>query len=158
MPKINQETKSWRIFHYARKYLGRKTLYSLFGHRHARTVDLWCEDPKTTIKNENASDPVNGIRNMLWMLDDQGHVDICRAALNYMASGTSVNCGEDQDIVELRDTISAEILADYRAVSMMQEAIEEREHPDMVVSLKIEAIREIERTFAKYAKDYNDGR
>jgi hypothetical protein len=158
MPKINQNMQSWRIFHYARKYLGRTTLYSLFGHRHARTVDLWCEDPTTTAKVDGASDPVRAIRNMLWKLDDQGHVDICRAALSYMASGTSVECGEAQAIVELRATVSDEILADYRAVSLMQEAIEEREHPDMVISLKQEAIREIERTFAKYCKEYGNGR
>ncbi|KGO32802.1 hypothetical protein JT06_18275 [Desulfobulbus sp. Tol-SR] len=108
----------------------------------------------TTGKNEDASDPVKAIRNMLWKLDDQGHVDICRAALNYMASGTSVICGEEQEIVELRPTVSEELLADYRAVAMMQEAIEDHEHPDMVLSLKQEAISEIERTYARYRKDF----
>jgi hypothetical protein len=37
---------------------------------------------------------------------------------------------------------------------MMQEAIEDHEHPDMVLSLKQEAISEIERTYARYRKDF----
>lgn len=153
MPKNETNLQSWRIFHYARKYLGRKTLYSIFGTRHARTVDSWCEDPRFT-NRESSFDPVLGIRNMLWLLDDQGHVDICRAALQMMAAGTAVDCGDHLDIIELRDTVQAEILADYRAVARMQEAIEDREHPDMILSIKQEAIAEIERTYAKYRKEY----
>ena len=154
MPKINQNMQSWQIFHYARKYLGRSTLYSIFGTRHARTVDSWCEDPRFTGKPEGAFDPILGLRNLLWRLDDEGHVGIVRSALQYMASGTSIDCGDQQDIVELRPTVGDEILADYRAVAQMQEAIEDHEHPDMVLSLKLEAISEIERTYARYRKDF----
>lgn len=156
MPKDNARTQSWRFFHYARKYLKRGTLYSIFGRRHARTVDLWCEDPKFSCKDERAFDPIQGVGELLTALDDMGHVGIVRSCLAYLASGTSVDLNLDEGVEELKKTITEEILADYRAVAELQSAIEHGHHPDRIATLKTAAIAEIERTYARYRKDYGD--
>lgn len=154
MPKENARLQSWRIFFYARKYLGRSTLYSIFGKRHARTVDLWCEDPRFTDKEDKAFDPVQGVHDLLTLLDDHGHCGIVRSCIAYLISGTSAECGIDAEIVEIKPTITEEILADFKAVAALASAIEAGLHPDEIAPIKIAAMSEIERTYAKYHKDF----
>jgi hypothetical protein len=156
MPKANALTQSWRFFHYARKYLHRSTLYAIFGKRHARTIDLWCEDPNFSAKDDRAFDPIQGVRDLLAMLDDHGHVGIVRSCLVYLASGTSVDLDLKDSVQDLKGSIGEEILADYRAVAEMQSAIESGERPEEIDILKAAAIAEIERTYARYHKDYRD--
>lgn len=155
MPKVITDMQSWRVFFYARKYLGRSVLYSIFGKRHARTVDLWCEDPRFTGKDERAFDPIQGVRDLLQLLDDSGHCGVVKSCIAYLVSGTSAECGINVDgIVEPGPSITEEILADYRAVAELQAGIEAGHHPDRIQDLKAEAIAEIERTYARYLKDY----
>jgi hypothetical protein len=154
MPKENAKMQSWRFFHYARKHLDRSTLYAIFGKRHARTVDLWCQDPRTTGKNEVAYDPIQGVRDLLTMLDDLGHCGVVRSCISYLVAGTSAECGIGTEFIEPKPTITEEILADYRAVAEMQKAIEAKLSPYEVREFKVLAIEELERTFAKYARDY----
>ena len=154
MPKDEREMQSWRVFFYARKYLGRSVLYAIFGKRHARTVDGWCEDPRFTDKDERAFDPIQGVRDLLGMLDDQGHCGVVRACIAYLVSGTSMECKVER-IVDPKSTIGEEILADYRAVADMQAGIEAGLHPDQILAKKDEAIAEVERTYAKYHRDFH---
>lgn len=144
--------QSWRVFHYARKHLGRGVLYSIFGRRHARTVDLWCEDPRFTGKEEKAFDPIQGLKDLLDLLDDQGHCGTVRACLSYLAAGTA--CATIQEeIIDPLPTIGEEILADFRAVANLQAAIERDKGLEAVLLAKREAIAEIERTVARYRKE-----
>lgn len=154
MPKENAKLQSWRFFFYSRKYLGRSVLYRIFGKRHARTVDGWCEDPRFTDKEDGAFDPIQGVRELLSLLDDHGHCGVVRSCISYLTAGTSVDCAVDDDLIETKPTIGEEILADYRAVAAMQSAIESGLHPDEISALKSAALSEIERTYAKYRKDY----
>ena len=155
MPKSSAPMQSWQVFHYARKHLNRSVLYAIFGKKNARTVDYWCENPKFTNKTEQAYDPIQGVKDLLEQLDDQGHCPVVRAAIAYLVSGTSLDLGIDPEIIEPMQTIQDEILADYRAVASMQAAIEAGHHPDEISALKRAAIAEVERTFAKYREDYN---
>jgi len=154
MPKEKEKMQSWQIFHFARKYLTRSTLYAIFGKKNARAVDYWCEDPRYTAKADGAYDPIQGVKALLSTLDDQGHCGVVRAAVAYLCEGTS--CDLDLDNANLSEPlpcITDEILADFRAVANLQRAIEEERHISVIEDYKLEAIAEIERTVARYRKD-----
>ena len=153
MSKNDGQMQSWQVFHYARKRLGRHVLYAIFGKRHARTVDLWCQDPRFTDKETIAYDPLQGLRDLLSLLDDHGHVPVVRAALQYLSAGTSVQKDLGGDCSDLLPSLNEEILADYRAVAELQRGIESGLAPHSINQLKAAAINEIERTVALYLKD-----
>lgn len=154
MSKKEIEMKSWQIFHYARKYLGRSMLYVFFGRKNTRVVEYWCQDPTYTVKPDDAYDPLLGCKRLLKALDDHGHCGVVRSTFAYLFSGTSIECGINKEIIEPLPTIKDEILADYRSVAALQAGIESGVDPDEVETLKDEAIAELERTYAKYRKDY----
>lgn len=157
MPKDKQVMQSWQIMHYARKYLGRSALYVIFGRKNARAVDYWCEDPRFTAKDEGAFDPIRGVKDLLGMLDDQGHCAAVRACIDYLCKDTSVECGVEPIVKDVLPTITEEILADYKAVAGLQAAIEAGESIEVVNDLKYTAIDELHRTVAKYIKDQSNG-
>ena len=144
--------KSWQIFHYARKYLGRSALYAIWGKKNARKVDYWAQNPRFTAKIDDAMDPLSGVRDMLSSLDDKGHTDAVRSAVAFIVSRTSIDplvC-DLSPVAELQETINEELLLDYRAIGDLHRAIEEDRTVDEVERLKQCAIAEIERTAAKY--------
>lgn len=145
--------RSWQIFHFARKHLGRSRLYALFGRKNARAVDLWCEDPRFTGKSEDAYDPLRGIKSLIDDLDDHGHTSVVRAAIGFLKAGTSLEDEYAPHVSDLLPTMSEEKLADFHAVAEFQAAIDRCEDRQEVEAKKREAIEELERTFAKYQKD-----
>lgn len=149
LPKM----RSWQIFYYARKYLGRSALYAIFGRKNARSVDYWCEDPKYTSKPETAYDPLQGIKYLLKELDDHGHSPVVRSALKYITSETSTAIDGECEFGELLPTVTEEILADFRVVASLQRAIENELDVEKVAAIKEMAVAEIERTYARYLKD-----
>jgi hypothetical protein len=153
MPKKGAGMQSWQFFHYVRKHLGRSVLYAIFSKRHARTVDLWCQDPRFTDKEALAYDPLQGLRDLLSILDDHGHVPMVRSALQLLASGTSVDCDYHGDHTDPLPTITEEILADYRAVAALQSAIEAGLSAHAVNQLLAAAKNELDRTVAKYLQE-----
>lgn len=148
--------QSWQILHFARKHLGRSTLYIIFGRKNARIVDYWCEDPKTTDKKDQAYDPIQGVKDLLSALDDQGHTGIVRACLAFLRSGTSLEDDCLPAVTELLPTMAEEELADYHAVAAMQHAIDQGKPPAVISALKKSAVEEIERTYAKYLEGYGN--
>ncbi len=148
----SQSLKSWQIWHFSRKHLNRSILYAIFGKKNARAVDYWCQDPKYTAKVDGAYDPIQGVKSLLDILDDQGHAGIVRAAIGYLSAGTSAECNYDQKIVEPMVSITDEILADFRAVAELQRAIENNCDIAGVEHLLLDAIAELERTVACYSK------
>ncbi len=153
MPKETPKMQSWQVFHFSRKYLTRSALYAIFGKKNARAVDYWCENPRYTAKSERAYDPLKGIKDLVDLLDDRGHCDLVRAVLAFLAAGTTCETGLFPQVVEPLPTVADEILADFRAVSSLQRAIEENYDLDEVEHCKQEAIAEIERTVARYRRD-----
>jgi hypothetical protein len=150
MAKEKTKMRSWQVMHFARKHLGRSALYAIFGKKNARTVDYWCEDPKFTGKEERAFDPIQGVKDLLETLDDQGHTSVVRACLNFLREGTSLEEEFTPAVTELLPTLAEEELADYQYLSEFQRAIARCAPYKEVNALKQEAIEEIERTFAKY--------
>lgn len=150
MPNNEPKMQSHHIFHFARKHLGRSVLYAIFGRKNTRIVEYWCQDPLYTAKPEEAYDPLRGVKSLLEVLDSHGHCGVVRACIAYLISGTSMECGVNPEIVDTKPTMTEEILADYKAVAALQDAIEKAEYPEHIITLKQAAIAEIERTFAKY--------
>lgn len=150
MPKQNPPMKSWQIFHYARKHLGSGVLYAIFGKKNARTVDYWCQDPRTTGKEEDASDAICGVKLLLDKLDDLGHTSVVRAAVAFFKSGTSLEEDYHPSVSDLLPSIAEEKLADFHKVAEFQAAIDRGEGRIEVGVKKQAAIEEIERTWAKY--------
>lgn len=150
MAKGNQQMQSWQVLHFFRKHLGRSALYAIFGKKNARTVDYWCEDPKYTGKSERAFDPIQGVKDLLEMLDDHGHTATVRACLDFLRSGTSLDEGCSPEVSDLLPTLTEEELADYTCLADFQAAIHRCAPYEEVNALKKSAIEEIERTFAKY--------
>jgi len=150
MPKETIKMKSWQVFHFARKHLGRHLLYACFGKKNARTVEYWCQDPRFSAKPEEAWDPIKGVKLLLTALDDAAHTSTIRSTIGYLLSGTSIEFDHRSEFVEPLPSLEAEILADYRAVADLQAAIDQGADIEEVEVLKDEAMNEIERTYAKY--------
>jgi hypothetical protein len=153
MAKENTKMRSWQVMHFARKHLGRSALYAIFGKKNARTVDFWCEDPKFTGKEERAFDPIQGVKDLLESLDDQGHTSVVRSTIDFLREGTSLEEDCSPALSELLPTLAEEKLADYTMLAVFQAAICRCAPRTEVESLKKDAIEEIERTFAKYLED-----
>ena len=153
MSKKGDKMQSWQIFSFARKHLSASTLYAIFGKKKARAIDYWCEDPLYTAKPEGAYDPIQGVKHLLSNLDDLSHFGVVRATLAYLAEGTCAETDQEQQIQEPLSTLTAEILADFRAVADMQRAIESRQPVDEVEEMMIDAVAELERTVAKYRQE-----
>ena len=146
--------KSWQIFHFFRKHIGSEVLYSIFGTKNSRTVDYWCQDPMYTAKPATAYDPIKGVKKTMEMLDSFGHIGIVRACRAYIFSRTSIACDIEPQIIEPQATINEEILLDYTAVGELHAAIKAGADPDEIDAFKDAALAEIERTSAKYRKDF----
>ncbi len=153
MANRRRQMQSWQILHFARKHLGNSALYEVFGRKNSRAIDYWAQDPACTDRPPEAYDPIRGIKNLLDRLDDIGHCGVVRACIAYLCSGTSLDCGEPL-LVEPLATIEQELLADYRALALLQNAIEDGQDCKMIDRLKADAIAEIERTVAKYKGDH----
>jgi hypothetical protein len=153
MAKEMTKMRSWQVMHFARKHLGRSALYSIFGKKNGRTVDYWCEDPKYTGKEEHAFDPIQGVKDLLESLDDQGHTSVVRACLDFLRAGTSLEEEFSPSVTDLLPTLAEEKLADYTCLAEFQAGIYRCDSYTEVDRLKRAAIEEIERTFAKYRED-----
>lgn len=155
MPKQSPTMKSWQIFHYARKHLGSGILYALFGKKNARTIDFWCQDPRTTGKPEDASDAIYGVKLLLDKLDDHGHTSVVRSAIAFFKSGTSLEDEYCPSVSDLLPSIAEEKLADFHRVAEFQAAIDSGAGSLEIEAKKRAAIEEIERTWAKYLEGTN---
>lgn len=154
MPKNSPNMRSWQVFNIARKYIGIPFLLSVFGKKNARCINYWCEDPKFTKKNDEAFDPILGVKRLFTCLDDHGFPWVVRAAVRYMIAETSITEEFPVEILaDMKPTMSEEMLADYPAIATLHKAINDGSDLAVVEQFKREAIAEIERTVAKFRCD-----
>ena len=151
MPISPNKLQSWQIFHAARKHLGVERLVAMFGKKNARSIYTWAADPACT--EERCKDPLEALHAMLSELDTIGRGDVARSALAYLATALD---GEHEEpaVAEIRPTIEAEVLADYQSVAALQSAIEAGMSIATVDSMRLAAVEEVSRTFAKYVADF----
>ncbi len=143
----------WQVFQAARKYLGANIVARIF-NREVRSAHNWAQDPAHT--ECRCKSPLELLHTLFERMDAAGVGYVARAGIDYLT--TAIDPAAQVDgIKDLLPTIHEEILADYSAVSRLQQAIEAGANLEAINNLKKEAIEEIERTVARYARDLKDG-
>jgi hypothetical protein len=122
--------------------------------REKRTSYSWGQDPAYTV--ERSGNPLDWLHSMFCQMDAVGYGFAARAGIKYLES--ALDPVDLEPVAELLPTVQDELLADYRAVSEFQQAIEQGSGFDEVDRLKAAAMDEIERTYAKYLKVKGDER
>jgi hypothetical protein len=138
----------WQVFHAAIKAVGADNVARVF-NREKRSAYNWGQDPACT--EVRCKSPLELLHTLFERLDAMGYGYVCRAAIRYLESAIDQDA-VSSDLVALKPTVQEEILADYTAVAALQLAIECGAGIERVKCLKRDAIDEIERTVAKYAK------
>ncbi len=152
MPKLFE---SWQFWHAAKFYLGESFITKVWGKRNARTIRLYCQDPRFT--EDRCRDPLQRLHTIFEELAAIGRQDIAEAAIKYLSSAIQ---DDDSHLIsppELKSTINAEVLADYQAVAALQAAIQAGADISEVKTLTEDAVAEIRRTACKYFLEYGDG-
>lgn len=150
MSEDNSKMQPWQVFQAARKYLGPETVAKIF-HKEKRSAYNWAQDPAFT--ECRCRNPLELLYTLFERMDTVGLGYVVRAALVYL-SGAVEAVDEGQEIRQPLATIQQEILADYAAVANLQRAIESEASLEEVRYCQREAIAEIERTVARYAKEH----
>ena len=151
MTKDTPKLETWQIFKVARKTLGPKMLVNIYGRRNARSAYDWSQDPAYTVQRVKRN-PLECDHLMLSMLVERGREDVARAAIQYLETALEQDIHPDA-IHDLKPTMDAEILADFKAVAALQEAIEENAPVEEIKALATEAKEEIARTLTKYLQE-----
>lgn len=142
----------WQVFHAARKVLGANIVARIF-NRELRSAHNWAQDPAHT--DCRCKSPLELLHTLFERLDAAGSGYVARAGIDYLATAIDPAV-QVEGIRDPLPTINEEILADYSVVARLQQAIEAGEAMEIVNNLKKEAIEEIERTVARYARDRKD--
>jgi len=153
---MSDRFRPWQFWQQAKVHLG-KRLVLLWGKRNARVLRLYSQNPAFT--ERDCKCPLERLWNVFFELKAVGRADVARQALAYLESAI-----EDRELEELfalddiKATIEAEVLADFRAVAELQDAIDAGDDSAMVELIAKKAMAEIERTVAKYKKDHKEGK
>lgn len=155
MTNERPKLQTWQVFRVARKILGPETVSNIFGRRNARSAYDWASDPAYTVQRVKR-DPLESLHLMFSMMVERGREDVVRAAIEYLASVLEQGfC--PQEVADLKPTLDAEILADFKAVADLQDAIEEGLNGEDIKAFAQEAKAEIDRTLAKYLQENGNG-
>ena len=143
----------WQVFHAANKYLRPENVARIF-NKEKRSAYNWGQDPAFT--EHRCRNPLEHLHSLFEKMDAAGIGYVARSGIRYLETAIE----DDVDLEDIKDplpTIHEEILADYSAVARLQQAIEAGSDLETVNNLKKEAIEEVERTVARYARDRKDG-
>lgn len=144
MPKT---LKTWQIWHAMRKTIGDDFIMGVLGRRNARTIRMYAQDPRCTV--DRSKDPIEALAILFDELATYGRADIAELAIKHLQQ--FIGGEEDLRCPDLvKETIDAEVVADYQAVSELKAAIDAQEPPEIVKAILTDAIHELERTYAKY--------
>ncbi len=140
----------WQVFQAARKYIGPEVVAKIF-NREKRSAYNWGQDPAFT--ECRCKSPLELLHTLFERMDAVGIGYVARAAIRYLETALD----NDQDLDDIKEplpTIDQEILADFRAVAELQRCIEGGCSIEQVKSCQDAARAEIERTVARYIKDF----
>ncbi len=149
MRKEEKIFQPWQLFKASIKALGLEQVAKCMG-KCSSTVYEYGKDPDTT-GDKRCRNPLERIHTLLSELDAFGRVDVCRSTIAYLR--TAFEEAEPSPVVEIKSTMSEEVLADSQSIAALQAAIERGESIDVVSDLTKEAKEEIARTLAKYIKE-----
>ena len=149
MPDELPRMQPWQVFQVARKHHGANIVAHIF-NREVRSAHNWAQDPVHT--ECRCKSPLELLHTLFERMDAAGVGYAARAGIEYLSTALdpTVQVG---GIKEPLPTIQEEILAaDCSAVGGLQSAIESGADIVAINQRKREAIEEIERTVAKYAR------
>lgn len=149
MSTDDNKMQPWQVFQAARKYLGASTVARIF-NREVRSAHNWAQDPAYT--EVRCKCPLELLHTLFERMDAVGLGYAARAGIAYLETAVE-GTDRPESIREPLPTIHEEILADYSAVGRLQQAIEDDLGINTINRYKRDAIEEIERTVAKYARD-----
>lgn len=146
----DKKLQTWQIWHAMRKILGDDFVMAVLGRRNARTIRMYAQDPRCTF--DRCKDPLEALAILFDELETCGRADIAKLAIAYLQQ--AIGCQGDLPCPDqLKQTLDAEVVADFQAVSKMQAAIAMGASTCVVRTAVIAAKDEIDCTFAKYFQD-----
>ncbi len=144
---MSKRLETWQIWHAMRKTIGDSFIMAVLGRRNARTIRMYAQDPRFTV--DRCKDPIESLGILFAELESWGRHDIAKLAIDHLCK----SIGHETDLhcpTELKQTIDAELLADYQAVADLKTAIEVDAGEEAVHFAMTAAVQEIERTYSKY--------
>ncbi len=148
MPK---RLETWQIWHAMRKTLGDSFVMTVLGRKNARIIRMYAQDPRCTA--DRCKDPIEALAILFNELDTYGRRDIAELAIKHL----QLSIGDTSftpSPTALKPTIEEELLADYTSVSVLQAAINNDLGEKIVRDAMMDAVHEIERTYAKYVDEH----
>lgn len=149
---MSNKLETWQIWHAMRKTLGDSFVMTILGRRNARTIRMYAQDPRFT--GERSKDPIEALAILFNELDTYGRRDIAELAITHLQVAIG-HSSSPHSPNTLKETIDAELLADYQAVADLQSAINDKLDQEDVKKAMHSAVQEIERTYAKYCQEQN---
>lgn len=149
MSKSKREMTPRQFFMVAIKGLGADVVGDIIGVR-GRTINRYAADPLTTDSGSQTPHQLEEFPKLFMRLEEVGRGYAARGLIRFLQAAIDDDVQPPTEISNPLPTIEEEILADYRAVAALQNAIDERQDVDLIGVLKQAAIDEIERTYAKY--------
>lgn len=143
--------KTWQLINSFRRILGDQFLNKLY-QRGTRQLQRWSADPNYIGDSER--NPLDRIEAVLTRLMDLGRDDIAMTVVARQAQivGCELSCMNAS--VPDKDSLVDEILDDHPPLVAFHQAIRNNEPPVTVHELYQAAKREIEETYALYARTY----
>ncbi|MHC1744858.1 MAG: hypothetical protein AB9873_17775 [Syntrophobacteraceae bacterium] len=141
--------KTWQMWNSFRRVLGDALLQKVY-QRGTRQLQRWSADPDFTAEFER--NPMDRYELVLSRLMEIGREDLARAAVSRQAHvvGCELRCIDELN--PDRSSITEEILDDHPPLVAFHQAIRNGEDAVVVHQLYQDARREIEETYALYAR------
>ncbi len=147
---MTKQLQTWQIWHAMRKTIGDSFVMAVLGRRNARTIRMYAQDPRYTV--DRSKDPIEALGILFDELATYGRRDIAELGIKHLQR--SIGCDETLSCPDqLKETIDAEVLADFQAVADLKESIDSGANIKDVHNLMTDAVHEIERTYTKYCQE-----
>jgi len=142
--------KSWQFFHAARKILGDAFLIKLYS-RGKRQIYRWAADPDFTTDHER--NPIDRLRVLLSRLCEVGREDVALSGVSMLAEVVGCELKKIEGAEPDGESLEAECLDDYPALTSFHNAIREGDPPEVVRHLWQEAKKELDETWERYRQE-----
>ncbi|MBI9113256.1 hypothetical protein [Maridesulfovibrio ferrireducens] len=147
-------SKSWEIFTYARNLLSITGLYRIF---HVEKVQIYRYSKDPAIYEDASRNPIDQVSHMLREVAEAGEVEgrtVAKITLNLMAKDIGLKVVDIKNGVPVHESLHAEFLEIYTALSALQQAAHRQEHPLVIVEYLGDVKKGLVSFLAHYEKEY----
>ena len=142
----------WQFWNGAKQTLSESGVCAIWGRRNARLIRWYCQNP--AYSEDRPRDPLERLFLLFKELVIMGRADLVKMVLKRLSMALDEKLAHELfELDDIKPTINQEILCDYRAISELQDAIEDGESPETVRIYAEKAKAEIDRTLAKYLQE-----